>query len=75
MIDKGLILVLLRMTARVIQFCTGTLKINVVFEDIYNIFGDGNNLVSFVSFASTAGYSTNAGIVVPQLIQEFQSFR
>ena len=28
----------------------GTLKINANFEDIYNIFGDGNNLVSFVSF-------------------------
>ena len=38
------------------------MKINANFEDIYNIFGDGNNLVSFVSFASTAGYSTNAGI-------------
>jgi hypothetical protein len=39
-----------------------TLKINANFNDIYDKFGDGTNLVSFVSFASTAGYSTNAGI-------------
>jgi len=40
----------------------GTLKINSNFDDLYNIFGDGTNLISFVSYASTAGYSTNAGI-------------
>tara|TARA_B100000401_G_scaffold52688_1_gene30790 strand:- start:4992 stop:6014 length:1023 start_codon:yes stop_codon:yes gene_type:complete len=40
----------------------GTIKINNNFNEIYDIFGDGTNLVSFVSFASTAGYSTNAGI-------------
>lgn len=40
----------------------GTLKINANFEEVYTVFGDGANLVSFVSFASTAGYSTNAGI-------------
>ena len=40
----------------------GTIKINDNFNEIYDIFGDGTNLVSFVSFASTAGYSTNAGI-------------
>lgn len=39
-----------------------TLKINANFDDIYANFGDGTNLVSFVSFATTAGYSTNAGI-------------
>ena len=39
-----------------------TLKINSNFDDIYDKFGDGTNLVSFVSFASTAGYSTNCGI-------------
>ena len=31
-------------------------------RDRYDIFGDGTNLVSFVSFATTAGYSTAAGI-------------
>ena len=40
----------------------GTLKINDNFNEIYDVFGDGSNLVSFVSFASTAGYSTNCGI-------------
>ena len=40
----------------------GTIKINNNFNEIYDIFGDGANLVSFVSFASTAGYSTNCGI-------------
>ena len=40
----------------------GTIKINDNFNEIYDKFGDGTNLVSFVSFASTAGYSTNAGI-------------
>ena len=30
-----------------------TLKINSNFDDIYDKFGDGTNLVSFVSFAST----------------------
>ena len=40
----------------------GTIKINDNFNEIYDIFGDGTNLVSFVSFASTAGYSTNCGI-------------
>ena len=40
----------------------GTIKINNNFNEIYDIFGDGSNLVSFVSFASTAGYSTNCGI-------------
>ena len=40
----------------------GTIKINNNFNEIYDIFGDGTNLVSFVSFASTAGYSTNCGI-------------
>lgn len=40
----------------------GTIKINDNFNEIYDRFGDGTNLVSFVSFASTAGYSTNAGI-------------
>tara|TARA_B100001057_G_scaffold296930_1_gene297140 strand:- start:3649 stop:4671 length:1023 start_codon:yes stop_codon:yes gene_type:complete len=40
----------------------GTIKINNNFNEIYDTFGDGTNLVSFVSFASTAGYSTNAGI-------------
>ena len=36
----------------------GTIKINNNFNEIYDKFGDGTNLVSFVSFASTAGYST-----------------
>ncbi len=40
----------------------GTIKINDNFNEIYDIFGDGTNLVSFVSFATTAGYSTAAGI-------------
>ena len=40
----------------------GTIKINNNFNEIYDKFGDGTNLVSFVSFASTAGYSTNCGI-------------
>ena len=40
----------------------GTIKINDNFNEIYDKFGDGTNLVSFVSFASTAGYSTNCGI-------------
>ena len=40
----------------------GTIKINNNFNEIYDTFGDGTNLVSFVSFATTAGYSTNAGI-------------
>ena len=40
----------------------GTIKINNNFNEIYDIFGDGTNLVSFVSFATTAGYSTAAGI-------------
>ena len=40
----------------------GTLKINANFEDVYTVFGDGSNLISFVSYASTAGYSTNCGI-------------
>lgn len=40
----------------------GTLKINANFQDIYTIFGDGSNLVSFVSYATTAGYSTNCGV-------------
>ena len=40
----------------------GTIKINDNFNEIYDIFGDGTNLVSFVSFATTAGYSTSAGI-------------
>lgn len=40
----------------------GTLKINANFDEVYDIFGDGTNLVSFVSYATTAGYSTNAGI-------------
>ena len=40
----------------------GTIKINDNFNEIYDKFGDGTNLVSFVSFATTAGYSTNAGI-------------
>ena len=31
----------------------GTIKINNNFNEIYDIFGDGSNLVSFVSFAST----------------------
>ena len=39
-----------------------TIKINNNFNEIYDIFGDGTNLVSFVSFATTAGYSTAAGI-------------
>ena len=34
----------------------------ITFNEIYDTFGDGTNLVSFVSFASTAGYSTNCGI-------------
>tara|TARA_B100000287_G_scaffold416259_1_gene450723 strand:- start:31705 stop:32721 length:1017 start_codon:yes stop_codon:yes gene_type:complete len=41
---------------------SAALKINANFDDIYNVFGDTTNLVSFVSFASTAGYSTNCGI-------------
>ena len=40
----------------------GTIKINNNFNEIYDKFGDGTNLVSFVSFASTSGYSTNCGI-------------
>ena len=40
----------------------GTLKINANFQDIYDVFGDGSNLLSFVSYASTAGYSTNCGV-------------
>lgn len=40
----------------------GTIKINDNFNELYDTFGDGTDLVSFVSFASTAGYSTNAGI-------------
>ena len=40
----------------------GTLKINANFDEVYETFGDGTNLVSFVSYATTAGYSTNAGI-------------
>ena len=44
------------------QLLAGTIKINDNFNEIYDKFGDGTNLVSFVSFASTAGYSTNAGI-------------
>tara|TARA_B100000683_G_scaffold265870_1_gene297423 strand:- start:24 stop:1046 length:1023 start_codon:yes stop_codon:yes gene_type:complete len=40
----------------------GTIKINDNFNEIYDIFGDGTDLVSFVSFATTAGYSTAAGI-------------
>ena len=40
----------------------GTIKINDNFNEIYDMFGDGTNLVSFVSFATTAGYSTAAGI-------------
>ena len=40
----------------------GTIKINNNFNEVYDTFGDGTNLVSFVSFASTAGYSTNCGI-------------
>lgn len=40
----------------------GTLKINANFDEVYDVFGDGDNLISFVSFATTAGYSTNAGI-------------
>ena len=39
-----------------------TIKINNNFTEIYDVFGDSTNLVSFVSFASTAGYSTNCGI-------------
>ena len=39
-----------------------TIKINNNFNEIYDVFGDSTNLVSFVSFASTAGYSTNCGI-------------
>ena len=40
----------------------GTIKINNNVNGIDEVFGDGTNLVSFVSFASTAGYSTNCGI-------------
>ena len=40
----------------------GTIKINDNFNEIYDIFGDGTDLVSFVSFATTAGYSTAACI-------------
>ena len=40
----------------------GTIKINDNFNEIYDKFGDGTNLVSFVSFASTSGFATNAGI-------------
>lgn len=39
-----------------------TLKINSNFSEIYNVFGDGANLVSFVSYATTAGYSTACGV-------------
>ena len=31
-----------------------TIKINNNFNEIYDVFGDSTNLVSFVSFASTA---------------------
>ena len=40
----------------------GTIKINNNFNEIYYKFGDGTNLVSFVSFASTSGFATNCGI-------------
>ena len=40
----------------------GTIKINNNFNEIYDKFGDGTNLVSFVSFASTSGFATNCGI-------------
>ena len=40
----------------------GTIKINDNFNEIYDKFGDGTNLVSFVSFASTSGFATNCGI-------------
>ena len=46
----------------------GTIKINNNFNEIYDIFGDGTNLVSFVSFASTAGYSTNCGIAATSVL-------
>ncbi len=49
----------------------GTLKINSNFEDVYNIFGDGDNLISFVSYASTAGYSTNSGTATTSVTSEF----
>ena len=50
----------------------GTIKINNNFNEIYDIFGDGANLVSFVSFASTAGYSTNAVLHQHLLLLESQ---
>ena len=57
-----LILVLPLMMALEIPYQAGTLKINANFDEVYETFGDGTNLVSFVSYATTAGYSTNAGI-------------
>tara|TARA_B100001996_G_scaffold164092_1_gene125129 strand:+ start:1135 stop:2154 length:1020 start_codon:yes stop_codon:yes gene_type:complete len=45
----------------------GTIKINSNFSEVYEIFGDGSNLISFVSYASTAGYSTNCGIATTSI--------
>ena len=50
------------MMGRAIPYWQATIKINNNFNEIYDVFGDSTNLVSFVSFASTAGYSTNCGI-------------
>ena len=45
----------------------GTIKINSNFSEIYETFGDGANLLSFVSYATTAGYSTNCGIATTSI--------
>ena len=49
------------------------IKINNNFNEIYDKFGDGTNLVSFVSFASTAGYSTNCGIASTSVLAWYGS--
>lgn len=51
-----------------------TLKINSNFNEVYNVFGDGNNLVSFVSYATTAGYSTACGIASTSTYAEVSRF-
>jgi len=51
-----------------------TLKINSNFGELYNIFGDGTNLVSFVSFASTAGYSTACGVASTSTYAQISRF-
>ena len=41
---------------------TGAIKINSNFSEIYNTFGNGTNLVSYVNTSGIATYATNAGI-------------